>query len=147
MKKIATSLLLVLVFIGCQQGVTKTDITKLNGYWEIEKVVRPQGEDKVYGINESFDYFQVDTAGIGIRQKVMPQLNGRFLTNDTHEDVRVKWRQNKTYIDYKTGYAKWSEEIVKLTDTELVLKNDQDKEYHYKKTEKIDLLGDGKTNP
>ena len=31
-------------------------------------------------------------------------------------------------------------------DTKLVLKNKEDKEYHYKKTDKIDLVHDGKKN-
>jgi hypothetical protein len=40
---------------------------------------------------------------------------------------------------------KWSEELIALSDDELVLKNKEKKEYHYKKTGSINLLDDGKT--
>jgi hypothetical protein len=39
---------------------------------------------------------------------------------------------------------KWSEEIISLTAEELILQNKNKTEYHYKKTEAINLLGDGK---
>lgn len=134
------------VVMSCSQPIQKQDIQKMNGYWEIEKVVFKGGEDKEYTINETFDYFRIDTAGVGIRKKVMPQLDGTFLTNDTFENVKVRFKDGKVYLDYSTFYAKWSEELLKLTDAELVLKNKEGKEYHYKKTDKIDLLHDGEKN-
>lgn len=143
LKRIALLLVLSLVLFGCQQTIQKEDIAKLNGYWEIQKVVFEGGEDKEFTINETFDYFRVDSAGVGIRKKVMPQLDGTFLTNDTYENIKVRFDNKKAFIDYATFYGKWTEEILKLSDTELVLKNKENKEYHYKKTEKIDLLHDG----
>lgn len=143
-KKVLVLLVFYSVLIGCNKSVEKSDISKINGYWEIEKVIFEDGESKDYAINETFDYFEIDTVkGVGIRKKVMPQLDGTFLTNEAYEDVKIRFKEKKMFLDYSTFYAKWSEEVLKLTDTELVLKNKENKEYHYKKTEKIDLLHDG----
>lgn len=144
MKNIVGFLFVSLFFISCQQKIKPEDISKINGYWEIEKVVFDQGEDKEYAINESYDYFQIDKNNTGFRKKVMPQLDGTFLVNDSQESVKVRFEDDKVFIDYATSYAKWSEELISVSDKELVLKNAEKKEYHYKKAEPLNILGDGK---
>lgn len=143
MKNTFRILLLSLFFVSCQQKIQPSDIAKINGYWEIEKVVFDKGDDKDYKINESYDYFEISN-NKGIRKKVMPQLDGTFLVNDTFEKVAVRFDNDKAYLDYFTDYAKWSEELIAISDKELVLKNAENKEYHYKKAEPINLTGDGK---
>jgi hypothetical protein len=132
------------LFVSCQQEIQPEDISKINGYWEIEKVVFDQGKDKEYGINESYDYFEIGKNNKGFRKKVMPQLDGTFIVNDAYENVKIRFEDDKAFIDYATPYAKWSEELIALSDKELVLKNEQEKEYHYKKTQPLNILGDGK---
>ncbi len=144
MKNTFKVLVLCLLFVGCQQKIKPTDIAKINGYWEIEKVVFDDGKDKEYGMNENYDYFQIDKNNKGIRKKVMPQLDGTFLVNDTYENVVVRFADDKAYLDYSTSYMKWSEELITLTDEELVVKNAEKKEYHYKKSGPINILEDGK---
>ena len=144
MKNTFRILFLSILFVACQQKVKTEDISKINGYWEIEKVVFDQGEDKQYGINESYDYFQIDKNNSGFRKKVMPQLDGTFIVNDTYETVKVRFKDDKTFIDYSTPYAKWSEELIAVSDKELVLKNAEKKEYHYKKAGALNILEDGK---
>ena len=144
MKNIVRFLLVSLFFISCQQKIQPEDISKINGYWEIEKVVFDQGDDKEYGINESYDYFQIDKNNTGFRKKVMPQLDGSFLVNDTFENLEIRFEDDKAFLDYSTPYAKWSEELIAVSDEELVLINTEKKEYHYKKAESINILGDGK---
>jgi hypothetical protein len=144
MKKTVKILVLSLLFVGCQQKIKPTEIAKINGYWAIEKVVFDKGEDKDYRMNENFDYFQIDSNNKGFRKKVMPQLNGTFLVNDTYENVVVRFANDKAYLDYSTPYTKWTEELIALSDAELVLVNAEKKEYHYKKTGAINLLDDGK---
>lgn len=144
MKNAFRILFLSFLFSSCQQKIKPEDISKINGYWEIEKVVFDQGEDKKYGINESYDYFQIDKNNKGFRKKVMPQLDGTFIVNDTYETATIRFKEDKTFIDYSTPYAKWSEELIAISDEELVFKNAEKKEYHYKKAEKLNILGDGK---
>lgn len=144
MKKVFCVLIVALSLVGCKQKITLADVAKINGYWEIEKVVLEDGKDKKYGVNESFDYFRIDKNNEGIRKKVMPQLDGTFLVNDTFENVRVRFAEDQAFLDYSTPYMKWTEEILVLTDTELVVLNAEKKEYHYKKTGPIKLDDYGK---
>jgi len=143
MKNIFKILFLSFLFVACQQKIKPEDIAKINGYWEIEKVVFDQGKDKEYGINESYDYFQIDKNNKGFRKKVMPQLDGTFIVNDSQEDVKIRFQEDKVFFDYVTPYAKWSEELIAVSDKELVFKNTEKKEYHYKKAEPLNILGDG----
>lgn len=142
MKNTFMILVLSLLFVGCKQEIKPADIAKLNGYWEIEKVVFEKGEEKDYKINETFDFFQIKN-NKGVRTKVMPQFDGTFLTTDTFENVSVRFAGEQVFLDYKTDYAKWSEEIISLSDEQLVVKNPQKIEYHYKKAAPINLLNDG----
>ncbi len=144
MKNTFGILFLSLLFISCQQKIKPEDISKINGYWEIEKVVFDQSDDKEYGINESYDFFQINKSNTGFRKKVMPQLDGSFLVNDTYENIKIRFKDDKTFIYYSTPYAKWSEELIAVTDKELVLINAEKKEYHYKKAGPINILDDGK---
>lgn len=144
MKKTFGILFVSLLFVACKQKINPADIAKINGYWEIEKVTFDKGKDKDYKMNESYDFFEVKN-NKGIRKKVMPQLDGTFLVNDTFENVTVRFTDDKVFLDYETAYAKWSEEIIALSAEELVLLNKENKEYHYKKATSINLLGDGKT--
>jgi len=143
MKNTLRILVLSLFFVGCQQKIEPTDISKLNGYWEIEKVVFDDGEDKDYKMNESYDYFEITKNNNGIRKKVMPQLDGSFLVNDAYENVVVRFKEGKAFLDYSTPYAKWSEELIAVSDKELVVRNEEKKEYHYKKAGPINLTSDG----
>lgn len=135
-------LVLSILFVSCKQEIKPADIAKLNGYWEIEKVIFDKGEQKDYKMNETFDFFQIKN-NKGVRTKVMPQFDGTFLTTDTFENVSVRFAGEQVFLDYKTDYAKWSEEIISLSDKELVVKNPQKIEYHYKKAAPINLLNDG----
>ena len=83
MKRILLLFFLVSV-LSCQQKIKETDISNLNGYWEIEKVELPDGDKKEYKVNETIDFFKIE-ANKGFRKKVMPQLDGSYLTNDVQE--------------------------------------------------------------
>ncbi|MBC7845481.1 MAG: hypothetical protein H7Y10_03215 [Flavobacterium sp.] len=144
MKNTFKILFLSFLFVSCQQKINPEDIAKINGYWEIEKVVFEQGKDKEYGINESYDYFQIGKDYIGLRKKVMPQLDGTFMVNDSQEELKVRFKEDKVFFDYTTPYAKWSEELISISDKELVFENTEKKEYHYKKAEPLKILDDGK---
>ena len=143
MKNTFVILVLSLLFVSCKEKIKPADIVKLNGYWEIEKVVFDEGDVKDYGMNENFDYFQIKGTK-GTRTKVMAQLDGSFLTTNTFENVSVRFTDKGTFLDYKTDYAKWSEELISVSDKEFVVKNEQQKEYHYKKAAPLNILKDGK---
>lgn len=131
MKKICLALL-AFIIVSCGNSVSESDLPKLNGYWEIETAVLPDGSEKEYTVNSTIDYFEIKGKE-GIRRKVMPQLDGTYRMNDMYEKITVTKMDDKTYLNYVTEYAAWKEEIVELDDEHLVVKNEQGMEYHYKK--------------
>jgi hypothetical protein len=131
MKKIGL-LLFTFVLISCHKSVTKEDLKKLNGYWEIKKVTLADGTTKDYKVNETIDFFEVKN-NVGFRQKVMPQFDGKFKTNGFKELIKVIEKDNAFFIEYTTKYGKWKEEIIAIEDSILVLKNKDNLEYTYKK--------------
>ena len=137
MKRILLLIVLVSV-LSCKQKITEADISNLNGYWEIEKVELPDGDKKEYKVNETIDFFKIE-ANKGFRKKVMPQLDGNYLTNDVQEAVVVVVKDGDASLQYKTTYASWNEEIIELTKDKLVVKNQQEIEYYYKRPAKFSI--------
>ncbi len=144
MKNACSILLIAFLFVACQQKIKPEDVSKINGYWEVEKVVFDSIDDKDYSMNEVYDYFEIKN-NKGIRKKVRPQLDGTFLVNDAFENVTVRFADEKVFLDYTTPFMKWSEEVIALSAEELVLLNKDKMEYHYKKATAINVLGNGKT--
>ena len=133
--------MLFLVFgalLSCKQSFVEADLQHLNGYWEIEKVVLPDGDKKEYKVNETIDFFKIDQ-NKGFRKKVMPQIDGTYLTNNIQETVKVGLIDGTASIYYSTSYAQWKEEIIELSKDKLVIKNQQDLEYHYKRPVKFSI--------
>lgn len=138
MKKLFVLFFLGSIGLSCKQTITETDLQYLNGYWEIEKVTLPDGDTKEYKVNETIDYFQIAQKK-GFRSKVMPQIDGSYLTNDIKESVQVSLKDGSATLHYKTTYAKWNEEIITLSKDHFVVKNAQDLEYHYKRPVKFSV--------
>lgn len=133
MKKIYLFLFTALIAVSCS-GVSESDFSKINGYWEIQKVVMPDGSKKEYKINPTIDHFELKGKE-GTRTKVMPQFDGTYRTNELSESFTIDQIDGKTYINYTTDNAKWKEELIELSDDELTVKNEQGIEYHYSKPE------------
>lgn len=144
MKNSVRLLIVFFLFISCQPKIQKEDIAKITGYWEIEKVIFDEGKDKNYTINESYDYFEIDKNNSGLRKKVMPQLNGTFIVNNAQESFKIRFEKDNVYLDYITPYAKWSEQLMEISDDQMIFENSEKKRYHYKKVTPINILGDGK---
>jgi hypothetical protein len=144
MKNTIKLAILSLLFVACQQKIKPSDISKINGYWEIEKVVFPDGTKKEYKMNETYDFFNIAN-NKGFRKKVTPQLDGTFLVNNSSEAIKVLFEKDKTFLAYATPYSKWNEELITLTDEKMEVVNPDKITYFYKKTAPINLTSDGKT--
>lgn len=132
MKNYFYSALLSVVLISCTSKPTKEDIVKLNGYWEIEKVVFPDGNKKAYQVNEFIDYISLNNLK-GIRQKVAPQLDGTFLSGVLQDKIRVIDSAGCYFLKTKSKFTKWEEKVVSVSEDELVLENETKITYYYKK--------------
>lgn len=126
-------LLVFSVIISCNEQVSVKEISKLNGYWEIEKVELPDGNSKEYKINESIDHFELNDSLKGFRKKVILQLDGKLLTNDVKENIEAIITDGLLFLNYSTDYAEWKEEVLELSDKKLVLKNESGITYFYKR--------------
>lgn len=126
-------LLAVAVIVSaCSGKIDETQLSHLNGYWEIEKAEMPDGETREYTVNATIDFFEIN-GKTGFRKKVMPQLDGTYRTGSSDEKITIADEDSNTYINYKTDYAKWQEQIIELDNDELVLKNNHGMVYHYKR--------------
>ena len=125
-------ILISILISSCSKSVKKEDLSKLNGYWEIQKVILDDGTKKDFPINETIDFFEIKD-NIGFRKKVTPQLDGTYLVNNQSEKISISEKENDFFINYSTQYTKFKEQIIDIQDSVLVLKNDQNVEYHYKK--------------
>lgn len=118
--------------ISCNKTISESDIKQLNGYWEIEKAEMPDGEIKEYKINTIVDYFEIEN-NKGFRQKAMPQVNGEYLTNEVQESIEIVEIDGKTIMKYHTDFADWQEQLITISKDELVVQNEHDIKYYYKR--------------
>lgn len=133
MKNYFLVLFTAVVFISCQEKKAESfDVNLLNGYWEIEQVTLADGTIKEYKINENIDFFEIKN-DMGFRKKVTPQLDGKYLVNDSDEKIKIEKTPEGTYISYKTKFASWKEKITALNREQLILENEQNIQYQYKK--------------
>lgn len=133
MRKIFLSILPVLfLLVSCSKTISESDIKELNGYWEIEKAEMPDGEIKEYKINTIVDFFEIQN-NKGFRQKAMPQVDGQYLTNEVQESIEIVQVDGKTIMKYHTDFADWQEQLISLSKDELVVQNEHDIKYYYKR--------------
>jgi hypothetical protein len=138
MKKLFIVFVIATLGFSCKQNITESDLNNLNGYWEIEKVILPNGEKKDYKVNETFDYFKL-VKNKGFRTKVMPQADGSYLTNNLKESVHISLGEGSAILHYKTNYAQWKEEIIAISNDKFIVKNQQELVYHYKRPVKFSV--------
>lgn len=144
MWKIGKLAVFFLVVVSCSKKIETEDLVQMNGYWEIDKVVFSNGTEKEYSVNEMYDFFQLKE-GKGFRKKVKPLLNGTFLVNADAEQVSIKKDKDRFKVHYTTLYSQWDEELIELSSEEMILRNENNTEYHYKRAAPINILKDGKT--
>lgn len=142
MKKFVALTVLFLCFVSCTQKISNDDIQKMNGYWEIEKVVFPEGQAKDFPINMTYDYIELKNDK-GFRRKGAPRFDGKLEGNDVLEEMEITFKDDKAFVNYSTEFAKWTEELKEITDEKMVLVNSENKEYHYKRTAPLNFIDDG----
>ena len=132
MKNVFYLVLLTTTLISCTSKPNKEDISKLNGYWEIEKVDFPDGNKKEYKVNEFIDLISIKN-NKGIRQKVAPQLDGSYLKGTLQDDIKIVDSANCYYLKTNSKFTKWEEKILSVSDENFVIENEAKIVYHYKK--------------
>ena len=132
-------ILLNLFASGCDGNDQIIDIKKLNGYWEIKRVVLKDGTEKSYNFNKLIDYFEVKGDSTGIRKKMQPALTGRFQTTGNTEQFKIHNHNNTTFLEYKTPLTTYKKNILVLTEHTLQLEDSEGRMFYYEHYEKLEF--------
>ncbi len=124
--------------LGCSSGVSKEDLSQLNGYWEIEQVVFSDGEEKNYKVNAMVDYIHLEGLK-GFRKKVRPNFDGTYQTSEDAETFVISKRKGSFILHYKTGFSEWTETIKTLDADTFSVVNEEGKQYYYTRFEPISI--------
>jgi hypothetical protein len=140
LKTILKGLLLFLLafFFSCKKEKVDLDLKDLNGYWEIVQAQNPYGKSVIYSINTQVDYFEVKDS-MGFRKKMKPDLNGNYTTSKALEKFKCYVENDSLKLDYTTPYDNWTEVILELNDSLMLVINQKNFLYTYKKFEPIKI--------
>ena len=137
MRVLVTGITIVLL-LGCSSGVDPSTLPLLNGYWEIEKVVFPDGSTKSYEVNTSIEFFEINGKE-GFRKKMQPQFDGTFKTSDDAEQFTIATIKNKLIIQYSNSQQSWEETLVELSNDRFEVLSENGVAYHYKRYQPLEL--------
>lgn len=122
-----------ILMVSCTSKPDYEDISKLNGFWEIEKAETPYG-DKSYKMNQMVDYIKIEDS-TGFRKKMQPSLLGNYQSSQNREYFTVKNLKDSLVLVYTNKYDTWKEVLIRIEDDKFVVKNKQDFIYTYKRHE------------
>jgi hypothetical protein len=132
MNRVICALALSFLLISCTTSVNQSSLKNLNGYWEVEKVVFPDGSEKILPPSETHDYYEFKQ-NKGFRKKVTPLVTGNYLVNDLKDEFVVVQKEGGFSMNYKTFLSKWSERIKSIDADHLVLESEEHYQYYYKR--------------
>ncbi len=132
MKNIVLIILLSVAVTSCNQQTPEEKLTKLNGYWEIEKVEFSRDSIKEFRMSENVDYFEIED-GIGFRKKVRPQYDGTYIVTEDAEKIEAKIENDSLNLYYSTPFDSWKETVLKAGEDKMSIKNNRGLIYHYKR--------------
>ena len=130
--------LIILTCAACKEKVDRDHISEMNGYWEIEKVIFPDGSEKEYTISTSIDYIEIKD-GKGFRKKVQPKLNGTYDTSNDAEPFSLIEKNGNFSMHYKNAMSEWEEKITDLSKNRLALSSQEGISYLYRRYEAINI--------
>lgn len=125
-------LIFVIIFTNCKNNV-ENYITYLPGYWEIDQVFLPDGTTRDYSYNETVDYIFLSDSLTGIRKKLKPNFDGKFVSFNNSESFTIKVENDSLNIYYKTPFDTWKETILFANDEMLKIINSNKNVYVYKR--------------
>lgn len=134
MKKIFV-VLLSLTLWSCQEKPTEM-VEHLTGYWEIDKVVFADGQQKDFGINTWIDFIEISDS-LGYRTKVQPTLEGTYISNEVVEKIEIKIENDSLNLYCSTDFDRWKETVISADHEQLVIMSADNKKFYYKKYEPL----------
>lgn len=130
--KALISILVLLVCTASCNSPKQISLNALNGYWEIEKVVAPNGEEKVYQFNSFIDFFNIKKDSTGYRTKLKPNFRGTYEGNSIKQFFKISHKNDVYTINYTVNNLSWTEVLIEATNKKIVTKNNEGVLYIYK---------------
>lgn len=125
-------LLVCLLLIGCSPKVTSENLKWLHGYWVIAKAEAPNGEIRPYTGTMEVDFFELKDSN-GIRKKLKPLFGNQFNKTNDAIGFTVSFQEKSCILTYSRQKHSWQEEVVRLRENELQLKDARGVVFHYKR--------------
>ena len=132
-----------MLLLSCSDKISESQFPYLNGYWEIEEVVFPDGERRQYTVNTTIDFIELADS-TGFRKKVSPRLDGSYITSDDAEVFSVVISPSGAVMKYSNALSTWEERLTELSENRFSVVNEENITYHYKRFHPINA-SDGQT--
>lgn len=119
------------LIVGCTNNGSSEKISNLNGYWTIDTVEKPNGEEKEFPFTNHMDYFEVN-GKTGSKSRVSPTYEGGFISYG--DAVKFVWEENENQVvlNFESGEKAYSQILRKATEEELELVHEDGTIYRYK---------------
>ena len=137
MQKHLYLLLLLTVITACKSSIQEGEISRLEGYWEITKVVFQDGTTKPYTVNTTADYIGIDGFN-GYIKKMKPGLNGRYQTSNKAAQFKLIQKDGLWEMHFE-GDQKSTLSLLELDSLEYAVKDQGQVRYYYKRYEPINI--------
>ncbi|MDB4046803.1 hypothetical protein N9508_01090 [Flavobacteriaceae bacterium] len=137
MQKHLYLLLLLTVITACKYSIQEGEISRLEGYWEITKVVFQDGTTKPYTVNTTVDYIGIDGFN-GYIKKMKPGLNGRYQTSNKAAQFKLIQKDGLWEMHFE-GDQKSTLSLLELDSLEYAVKDQGQVRYYYKRYEPINI--------
>ncbi|MDB4605361.1 hypothetical protein OAH02_01570 [Flavobacteriaceae bacterium] len=129
--------LLLTIITACKSTIQEGEISQLEGYWEITKVVFQDGTTKPYTVNTTIDY--IDINGLkGYIKKMKPGLNGRYQTSNKAAQFKLLLK-NEVWEMHFEGDMNSTLSLLELDSLEYAVKDQGQVRYYYKRYEPINI--------
>ncbi|WP_299781338.1 lipocalin family protein [uncultured Formosa sp.] len=125
-------ILSLIILSSCSKS-SDIEISNLNGYWEIEEVIKSDGTSHVYKINETVDFFEVNDSLSGYRQKMKTDADNNYTPVTEQEHIKVITENDSLKVHYHTPFSDWKETILELNNNRLKVVNQHQNVYIYKR--------------
>ena len=137
MQKHLYLILLLTVITACKSSIQEGEISRLEGYWEITKVVFQDGTTKPYTVNTTVDYIGIDGFN-GYIKKMKPGLNGRYQTSNKAAQFKLIQKDGLWEMHFE-GDQKSTLSLLELDSLEYAVKDQGQVRYYYKRYEPINI--------
>lgn len=129
--------LLLTAITACKPSIKEGEISQLEGYWEITKVVFQDGTTKPYTVNTTIDYIAIDGLK-GYIKKMKPGLDGRYQTSNKAAQFKLLLK-NEVWEMHFEGDMNSTLSLLELDSLEYAVKDQGQVRYYYKRYEPINI--------